>query len=97
MKNLVSFTDMLDGLMEMASEEANKLVHTVIDVLHERRKTLCSDISLNAFARQALLDASMLSRAETKQRIPSLAFFLDWCEALDTTIEDVVREARSKQ
>lgn len=87
---------MFDNLFDMASEEANRLVLCVIDVLKDRRQSLRSEMSLNSFASSTNLDASMLSRAETKQRIPSLAFFLDWCDGLEITLEEVVQEARRR-
>lgn len=90
---------MLDNSLFMPSDDAQRLVHRVIDLLKEKRVGNGSKentLSLRALAARADLDPSALSRAEDKQRIPSFAFFVDWCAALDTSIEEVVKEARTR-
>ena len=42
------------------------------------------------------LDRAALHRAETGDRIPSLAFWIDWADTLGTSLEKVIGEARKR-
>ena len=88
------------------SEYANDLVRTVLAVLKRRRlerqfpdrrgEDVDKPMSIGRLADEADLDKGSLKRAEDGERIPSLGFFVDWCKALDTTIEAVIQEARDQ-
>ena len=78
----------------MASREADKMVSEMANVLRERR--LSAGASMNALAAASYLDRAALHRAEAGDRIPSLAFWLDWADTLGTSLEKVMAEARKR-
>jgi transcriptional regulator with XRE-family HTH domain len=78
----------------MASREADKMVAEMASVLKERR--LSAGVSMNALAAASYLDRAALHRAEAGERIPSLAFWIDWADTLGTSLEKVVAEARKR-
>ena len=92
---------------EMPSPDADRLIHTIIDILHDRRVgTVVDDsrwdgktreLSLSQLAEENdCLNRAVLYRAEAKERIPSFGFFVDWAIALGTTIDKVAKEAYSR-
>ena len=46
--------------------------------------------------RTSFLDRAALHRAEAGERIPSLAFWIDWADTLGVSLEKVVAEARKR-
>ena len=78
----------------MASAAANEMVKAMAAVLKERRAKIGA--SLNGLASASSLDRAALHRAESGDRIPSLAFWIDWADTLGTSLEKVVAEARKR-
>jgi urease gamma subunit len=78
----------------MASKEADKMVVEMANVLKERR--LSAGISMNALSAASYLDRAALHRAESGDRIPSLAFWIDWADTLSMSLEKVIAEARKR-
>lgn len=78
----------------MASQQANDMVREMANVLKERR--IKNAASMNALAASSYLDRAALHRAEAGDRIPSLAFWLDWADTLGTSLEKVMAEARKR-
>jgi transcriptional regulator with XRE-family HTH domain len=78
----------------MASREAGEMVSEMAAVLKERR--LAAGVSMNALAAASYLDRAALHRAESGDRIPSLAFWIDWGDTLGLPLEKVVAEARKR-
>ena len=78
----------------MASKEADKMVAEIANVLRERR--LSAGVSMNSLAAASYLDRAALHRAEAGERIPSLAFWIDWSDTLGTSLEKVMAEARKR-
>jgi hypothetical protein len=63
-------------------------------VLGEHREKIKA--SKNALAASSFLDRAALHRAEAGERIPSLAFWIDWADTLGLPLERVIREARKR-
>ena len=78
----------------MASEQANGMVREMANVLKERRIKIGA--SMNALAASSYLDRAALHRAEAGDRIPSLAFWVDWSDTLGVPLEKVMAEARKR-
>jgi len=78
----------------MASEQANEMVQEMARVLHEKREK--KGASMNALSAASYLDRAALHRAEKGDRIPSLAFWIDWADTLGTSLEAVISEARKR-
>jgi transcriptional regulator with XRE-family HTH domain len=70
------------------------MVTEMARVLKERRDKIGA--SMNALAASSYLDRAALHRAEAGDRIPSLAFWIDWCDTLGMPLEKVVAEARKR-
>ena len=70
------------------------MVKEMANVLKERRIKLGA--SMNALAASSYLDRAALHRAEAGDRIPSLAFWVDWADTLGTSLEKVMAEARKR-
>lgn len=64
------------------------------NVLKERRIKIGA--SMNALAASSYLDRAALHRAEAGDRIPSLAFWVDWSDTLGVPLEKVMAEARKR-
>ena len=77
-----------------ASEQANQMVQEMARVLGEKREK--KGASMNALSAASYLDRAALHRAEKGERIPSLAFWIDWADTLGTSLEAVVTEARKR-
>lgn len=78
----------------MASQQANDVVREMANVLKERRIKIGA--SMNALAASSYLDRAALHRAEAGDRIPSLAFWVDWSDTLGVPLEKVIAEARKR-
>ena len=78
----------------MASQQADEMVKEMAAVLRERRQKIGA--SMNALAASSYLDRAALHRAEAGDRIPSLAFWVDWSDTLGVPLEDVLKEARKR-
>ncbi len=70
------------------------MVREMANVLKERRLKIGA--SMNALAASSYLDRAALHRAEAGDRIPSLAFWVDWADTLGTSLEKVMAEARKR-
>lgn len=70
------------------------MVREMANVLKERRIKIGA--SMNALAASSYLDRAALHRAEAGDRIPSLAFWLDWSDTLGIPLEKVMAEARKR-
>ena len=70
------------------------MVQEMARVLKERRDEIGA--SLNGLASASSLDRASLHRAEKGDRIPSLAFWVDWADTLGMPIEKVVSLARKR-
>jgi hypothetical protein len=78
----------------MASAQAEQMVKEMANVLKERRNEVSA--SMNALSAASYLDRAALHRAETGDRIPSLAFWVDWADTLGIPMESVMAEARKR-
>jgi transcriptional regulator with XRE-family HTH domain len=78
----------------MASSQAQQMFTEMANVLRERRLKIGA--SMNALAASSYLDRAALHRAEAGERIPSLAFWIDWADTLGTSLEKVAAEARKR-
>lgn len=78
----------------MASEQADQMVQEMARVLNETREK--KGASLNGLSAASYLDRAALHRAEKGDRIPSLAFWIDWADTLGTSLEAVVADARKR-
>jgi hypothetical protein len=78
----------------MASPQADQVVKEMANVLKERRLKIGA--SMNALAASSYLDRAALHRAEAGDRIPSLAFWVDWADTLGLPLEKVMAEARKR-
>lgn len=78
----------------MASPQADEMVKAMADVLRERRLEIGA--SVNALSAASYLDRAALHRAEAGDRIPSLAFWIDWADTLGTSLEKVAADARKR-
>ena len=78
----------------MASPQADQMVREMANVLKERRIKISA--SMNALAASSYLDRAALHRAEAGDRIPSLAFWVDWADTLGMPLEKVMAEARKR-
>ena len=78
----------------MASPQAAQMVREMANVLKERRLKIGA--SMNALSASSYLDRAALHRAEEGDRIPSLAFWIDWADTLGLSLEKVVAEARKR-
>ena len=70
------------------------MVAEIANVLRERR--LSAGVSMNALAAASYLDRAALHRAEAGERIPTLAFWIDWSDTLGTSLEKVMAEAMKR-
>ena len=70
------------------------MVREMASVLKERRVKIGA--SMNALSASSYLDRAALHRAEEGDRIPSLAFWIDWSDTLGLSLEKVVAEARKR-
>lgn len=77
----------------MASPEADAMVVEMAKALKARR--LHMGVSMNRLAASSYLDRAALHRAEAGERIPSLAFWIDWADTLGIPLETVVSDART--
>lgn len=78
----------------MASAQGDRMVKEMANVLRERRLKIGA--SMNALAASSYLDRAALHRAEAGDRIPSLAFWIDWSDTLGVPLEKVIAEARKR-
>jgi transcriptional regulator with XRE-family HTH domain len=78
----------------MASQQAEQMVQEMANVLKERRLKIGA--SMNALSAASYLDRAALHRAEAGDRIPSLAFWVDWADTLGIPLEKVMAEARKR-
>ena len=78
----------------MASTQAGEMVKQMAVVLRERRLKIGA--SMNALASASSLDRAALHRAEAGDRIPSMAFWVDWADTLGLPLEKVMAEARKR-
>ncbi len=78
----------------MASPLAEQMVREMANVLKERRIKIAA--SMNALSAASYLDRAALHRAESGDRIPSLAFWVDWADTLGVPLEKVIAEARKR-
>jgi transcriptional regulator with XRE-family HTH domain len=78
----------------MASQQANEMVREMAKVLKERRIKIGA--SMNALAASSYLDRAALHRAEAGDRIPSMAFWIEWSDTLGVPLEKVMAEARKR-
>ncbi len=78
----------------MASPQADEMVKAMADVLRERRLEIGA--SMNALSASSYLDRAALHRAEAGDRIPSLAFWIDWADTLGLPLEKVIAAARKR-
>lgn len=78
----------------MASSQADQMVKEMANVLKERRLKIGA--SMNALSASSYLDRAALHRAEAGDRIPSLAFWLDWSDTLGVPLEKVIADARKR-
>lgn len=76
------------------STRANQLIKEMATVLRECRNKIGA--SMNALAASSYLDRAALHRAEAGDRIPSLAFWVDWSDTLGVPLEKVMAEARKR-
>jgi len=51
---------------------------------------------MNALSASSFLDRAALHRSEAGERIPSLAFWIDWADTLGLSLEKVIAEARRR-
>ena len=79
---------------QMASVQGEKMVKEMANVLRERRLKIGA--SMNALSAASYLDRAALHRAEAGERIPSLAFWIDWADTLGTSLEKVAAEDRKR-
>jgi len=79
---------------QMASAQGEKMVKEMANVLRERRIKIGA--SMNALSAASYLDRAALHRAEAGDRIPSLAFWIDWADTLGTSLEKVAADARKR-
>lgn len=70
------------------------MVKEMANVLKERR--IMIGASMNALAASSYLDRAALHRAEAGDRIPSLAFWVDWSDTLGVPLEKVMADARKR-
>lgn len=70
------------------------MVKEMANVLKERRTKIAA--SMNALSAASYLDRAALHRAEAGDRIPSLAFWVDWADTLGVPLEKVIAEARKR-
>jgi len=78
----------------MASPQADRMVQEMANILKERRLKIGA--SMNALSASSYLDRAALHRAEAGDRIPSLAFWVDWADTLGISLEKVIAEARKR-
>ena len=78
----------------MERPQADQIVKEMANVLKERRNKIGA--SMNALAASSYLDRAALHRAEAGDRIPSLAFWVDWADTLGMPLEKVMAEARKR-
>ena len=76
----------------MAGPQADQVVREMANILQERRLEI--EVSMNALASSSYLDRAALHRAEAGDRIPSMAFWVDWSDTLGMPLERVMAEAR---
>ena len=70
------------------------MVKKMAEVLKERRLKIGA--SMNALSSSSYLDRAALHRAEEGDRIPSMAFWVDWADTLGISLEQVMKEARKR-
>jgi transcriptional regulator with XRE-family HTH domain len=70
------------------------MVQEMANILKERRLKIGA--SMNALSASSYLDRAALHRAEAGDRIPSLAFWVDWADTLGISLEKVIAEARKR-
>jgi transcriptional regulator with XRE-family HTH domain len=70
------------------------MVREMANVLKERRLKIGA--SMNALSSASSLDRAALHRAEAGDRIPSMAFWVDWADTLGISLEKVMAEARKR-
>jgi transcriptional regulator with XRE-family HTH domain len=78
----------------MPSAEAEKMAAEMASILRERREEIGA--TMNSVASTSYLDRAALLRAERGDRIPSIAFWIDWCDSLGVSLERVIAEARKR-
>lgn len=78
----------------MASKQAVAMVEEMANLLRERRIRI--EASMNALASEIALDRAALHRAENGDRIPTLAFWIDWADTLGVPLEKVMADARKR-
>ena len=64
------------------------------EILREKRND--KGASMNALSAASYLDRAALHRAENGDRIPSIAFWVDWADTLGTSLEEVIADARKR-
>ena len=70
------------------------MVEEMANLLRERRIRI--EASMNALASEIALDRAALHRAENGDRIPTLAFWIDWADTLGVPLEKVMADARKR-
>lgn len=88
----VSRTDFPSQTGFVPSDKGEQMVLRAAQLLRQRREKL--NASLSDLSRASDLDRAGLKRAETCERIPSLSFWIDWADALGTSLEEVLGESR---
>ena len=78
----------------MPSAQAIQMVTEMARVLKERRDKIGA--SMNSLSAASYLDRAALHRAEGGERIPSIAFWIDWSDTLGIPLEKVIAEARKR-
>lgn len=93
--------DLFDS--DMATDQSKKLAKEMCFVMKEIRESSTNkdtgkSFSIRNLCSQKDLDFSVMSRAENPKEstIPTLSFFLDWCELLNVELGDVVKKAQKR-
>lgn len=78
----------------MASAKADEIVSKAAELL--KKKRIEKGASMNRLSAASYLDRAALHRAEMGERIPSMAFWIDWADTLGTSLEEILEEARAE-
>lgn len=91
--------DFLDT--DMASADAKKLAKAMCSVMKDIRLSSINEntgkpLSIRHVCSLKDMDISILSRAENpnEDTVPALSYWLDWCEALNVDLGDIVKKAK---
>jgi len=98
-KPLTQTTTMLEDIFDtdMATEESKKLAKEMCYLMKEIRES--KPLSIRSLcSKKEHMDFTVLSRAEAynedNKGVPTLAFWLDWCEVLEVEISDIIKRAK---